>query len=452
MTTRIIIVAALSVASAVAQSDIQAPPDQEQPDEQQYQGPSILSRDKSMVAERGGKLLDFRYYGQVDGVYDSGLVPVSVDPTGAVPNFGSFGEEIGFGVIGSRARRKDKISLEYHGSYRNYSKVPYFNGTDQYLDLAYSRYLSRHLLLDLKEIAGTTTLANGYFTYAPLTNTDLVAAPTNELFDNPTRYLQSRVDLTWIKSARLSFGFGGEGFLVRRRSLALAGLNGYQTHANAAYRLTRRQTLSANYSYSKYDYTTFFGNSNVQSVSLGYSLGLTRKWDFASQLGGFAVHTAGVETVNLDPAIAAIVGVTQANVTFSRTNYGPAADARLIRRFNHSSVHFGYSLGVVPGNGIYLTSRQSVGTAGFSYVSARRLTAALDFSYGTLSSIGQTLGQYSNVQSGGGLTYRLMRDTHLTARYDYRHYTTQNTLYQKDSNRVTLGIAYSPGDRPLAIW
>src|SRR5579863_5620993 len=146
MTTRILIVAALAAASAVAQQEVPSAPGQEQPDEQQYQGPSILSRDKSMVAERGGKLLDFRYYGEVDGVYDSGLLPISVSPTGAVPNFGSFGEEIGFGVIGSRTRRKDKISLEYHGSYRHYSNISYLDGTDQYLDLAYSRYLSRHII------------------------------------------------------------------------------------------------------------------------------------------------------------------------------------------------------------------------------------------------------------------------------------------------------------------
>jgi len=452
MNTRILTLAALSALLASGQLPDSTQQEEQEQVGQQYDGPSILSRDKSMVAERGGKLLDFRYYGQISGVYDSALVPVSVDPAGGVPSVGGYGEEISFGAIGSRTRRKDKISLEYHGSYRHYANARFFDGTDQFLDLAYARRLSRHVLLDLKEIAGTTTLANGYFNYAPLTNTDLLAVPTNELFDNPTRYLQSRADLTWLKSARLSFGFGGEGFLVRRRSVSLAGLNGYQAHANVAYRVSRRQTFSANYAYTRFDFQGFFGNSNLQFAGLGYSLGVSRRWDFASQLGGYAVHTNGVETVILDPAIVAIVGVPQVNVKFSRTNYGPMVDARLIRRFNQSSLHFGYSLGVVPGNGVYLTSRRNVGTAGYSYVGARRLTAAIDASYGTLSALGQTLGQYSNLQGGGGLTYRLMRDTHLTARYDYRHYTTQNTLYQKDSNRVTLGIAYSPGDRPLAIW
>jgi hypothetical protein len=46
----------------------------------------------------------------------------------------------------------------------------------------------------------------------------------------------------------------------------------------------------------------------------------------------------------------------------------------------------------------------------------------------------------------------LGRETHIEMRYDYRHYTTQNNFYQKDSNRVSLGLAFSPGETPLAIW
>ena len=45
--------------------------DDQQDTDQTYQGPSILSRDKSLIGERGGKLIDFRYYADVTGVYDS---------------------------------------------------------------------------------------------------------------------------------------------------------------------------------------------------------------------------------------------------------------------------------------------------------------------------------------------------------------------------------------------
>src|ERR1700738_455856 len=69
----------------------------------EYQGPTILSRDKSLIGERGGKLLDFRFYGEIMGAYDSGLTAVSTDATGNLVRVGSnYGVEGGFGVFGSR--------------------------------------------------------------------------------------------------------------------------------------------------------------------------------------------------------------------------------------------------------------------------------------------------------------------------------------------------------------
>jgi hypothetical protein len=432
----------------------QNPSDQtDQDPDQTYQGPSILSRDKSLIGERGGKLLDFRYYAEVTGVFDSGLVPLITNAQGNLVNVGgAYGVETGFGVIGTRRWKRDKLSLEYKGAYRQYSIANVTQGLDQFLNLAYSRRVTERLTLDLKEIAGTSSLANGSFSYLPLTNTDLFALPANELFDIRTNFAQSRVDATWQQTARLSFGFGGEGFVVRRSSLLLAGLNGYDARANAAYRLTSRETLTGDYNYAYYDFQRAFGNARLQSVSLGYSIGLSRRYDFSLRAGGIRIDSLGITQVAIDPAIAAIVGENYANVTSARTNYAPLAEARALRRFDRSSLMVAYAMGVSPGNGVYLTSRQTSATAGYSYTGYRRWTFALNSGYSELSSIGQTLGKYTNVQGGTGVTYKVGRETHIQFRYDYRHYTTQNTIYQKDSNRVSLGLAFSPGETPLAIW
>ncbi|HYK19001.1 MAG TPA: hypothetical protein VEV37_13310 [Bryobacteraceae bacterium] len=66
--------------------------------------------------------------------------------------------------------------------------------------------------------------------------------------------------------------------------------------------------------------------------------------------------------------------------------------------------------------------------------------------------MGHSLPPYTSVQAGGGITYRIASGFHLQLRYDYRHYGTQYLLYKIDSNRVSVGMAYSPGDAPLAIW
>src|SRR5436190_11990934 len=102
---------------------------------QEYEGPTILSRDKSLLGERGGKLIDFRFYGEITGIYDSGLTPVATDKAGALINpGGNYGIEAGFGAVGSRTWRRDQVSVEYRGTYRHYTSNSYFDGIDQFLN------------------------------------------------------------------------------------------------------------------------------------------------------------------------------------------------------------------------------------------------------------------------------------------------------------------------------
>jgi hypothetical protein len=426
--------------------------DPQDPD-QTYQAPSTLSRDKSLIGEHGGELLDLRYYFEVSGVYDSGLATLTTNSQGNAINVGAaYGVETGFGVIASRKWKRDKLSLEYKGAYRQYSVTNAAQGLDQFLNLAYSRQLSPRLTLDLKDTAGTVSLANGAFSYLPLSNTDLFAIPANELFDIRTNFVQSRVDLTWQQTARLSFGVGGEGFVVRRSSLALAGLDGYDARANVAYRLTTRQTLSGDYDYIYYDFQRAFGDSKLQSVALGYSAALSRKWDLSLRAGAIRIDSLGITQVSIDPAIAEIVGQSFADVTYAREVYAPLEEARLMRHFDRSSLTLDYSVGATPGNGVYLTSRQTAATAQYSYTGYQRWTFALNSGYSELSAVGQTLGKYTNLQGGTAVTYKVGSETNIQFRYDYRHYTTQNTIYEKDSSRLSLGLAFSPGERPLAIW
>jgi hypothetical protein len=420
---------------------------------QEYEGPTILSRDKSLIGERGGKLIDFRFYGQITGIYDSGLTPVATDKSGSLVNVGAnYGVEAGFGVLGSRVWRRDQLSVEYRGSYRHYTTNAFFDGIDQFLNLRYGHVLTRRINLDLKETAGTTSLANGGFTYLPLTNTDLFAVPANELFDNRTNFLQSRVDLSWQKTARLSFAFGGEGFVVRRRSFALAGLDGFGGHGDISYRLTRRQTVSLTYTFAHYDFQRTFGDTDLHTAALGWSIGIGRKWDLGLQTGATVGHTRGLTQVSVDPAIAAIVGRNIAIIQFDRQITIPYLSSRLTRRFERSSLNFNAESGANPGNGVYLTSRQTIAGMGYSYTGLKRWTFGSQANYSELSTLGQSLGKYTNYQGGVGATYKIVNSTHLEFRYDYRRYTTQNTLFKKDSSRVSIGLAFSPGEKPLPIW
>ena len=90
---------------AVAQS--------EQGEPVRYEGPSILSRDRSVIGERSGKLLDYRFYADVTGAYDTGLIPVSTSSSGQLNQSGGVESvTVGAGLTGTKIWRHDHLCLE----------------------------------------------------------------------------------------------------------------------------------------------------------------------------------------------------------------------------------------------------------------------------------------------------------------------------------------------------
>ena len=415
-------------------------------------GPSVFGQAKSVLAQRDGKLIDLRFYGEITGVYDSALVPATSPANGQPAAVPDYGLESGAGIIASRRWRHARLSLEYKEKFRQYARDVTFNGSDQFLDLVYEQLLRRHLMLRVKQIAGTSTVANGEFSYLALANTDAFAVPANELFDSRTYYAESRVDALWQTNSRLTFELGGDGFVVRRQYSGLAGLNGYSTRAGVAYRLTQRQTIGATFQHTSFDFQRVFGDARLQTATVAYAVALSKTTDFRLQLGGTRVSSSGLTQVTLDPSVAAVLGQSTAIVTFSGLQYAPIADVRLVRRFAHSSLSFALTRDISPGNGVYLTSRRTAGSAGYSFAGARRWTGALNAGYSRLSSLASNLPPYTNFQAGAGITYRLAGEAYAELRYDYRHYSTQDLSLKMDSNRVSLGVAFSPGAAPLAIW
>jgi hypothetical protein len=421
-----------------------------------YEGPSVLGRDNSSRSQTKRAMNTFGLYAEITGVYDSGLVPVSAEPGQQAASAASYGEEAAFGANVSHRWRRGELNVEYRGAYWQYTNAPAFDSLDQFLQLTYSEALLRHVTLDVKTTLGSTTLASGVFSYFPVETLDRLGLPTDELFNNRTNYIQSRVDLTWRLTQRLSLGFGGDGFVVRRESLLLAGLNGYSARASVAYRLTPLQTIAATYDNTYFDFQNAYGDSRLETAALGYSIALTREWDLSTLAGGVRVDTLGLTEIPVDPSIAALTGQSFAIVTFRGVHYLPVAEARLIRRFRSSSLTLDYASSVTPGNGYYLTSRQTSGAAAYSFIANRSLEARAHAGYNQLSALGQALGKYSNVQGGIQVLYRLTGDAYIDVRYDYRryaaHYATGDAILENDSNRVSLGVAFRLGDSAPVAW
>lgn len=403
-------------------------------------------------AARKRALNTFGLYGEITGVYDSGLVlpPAAQGPRTAA--IASYGAESIFGANAAHRWRRGEFSIEYRGAYRRYTDSPAFDGLDQYLQLTFREALLRHLDLDLKSTLGTTTTTNGTFSYFPVSALDRIGLPTDELFNSRTNYLQSRADLTWKATGRLSFGLGGDGFVVRRESPLLAGLNGYNARASAAYRLTRHQTLSATYSNTYFDFQDAFGNARLETAALGYSVALTREWDLSVLAGGARVDMLGLTEVPLPASITALTGETFAVVTFHGVDYLPVAEVRLIRRLKAGLLTFDYARSVTPGNGYYLTSRQTSSAVTYSYLAGRSIEARFHAGYNELSPLGQALNKYSNLQGGIQVLYKLTNDAFLDLRYDYRHYNTGDLLLKSDASRISVGVMFQIGDASFIAW
>ena len=428
-------------------------------EEGEYQGPQILSRSSAEIGERGGAPIAFRPYADISYVYDNGLLADSVNPQGQLVSAGAQqGISAGFGILGSRRWRFDQLSLEYHGNYTNYTPLSYFNGTSQYLGLNYTHVFSPRWAVTLRENGGITPYSYGELANVPQATPTLNSGvPTNELFDNRTMFSQTGVNFAYQRTRRLSFQFGGDGFLVRRRSAALAGLNGGTGHVDAAYRVTKKQTVSLSFVYAYYDYQKAFGNANTQTLNLGYSATLGRHWNLSLQAGMARANNLGLILVPLDPAIAAIVGPGYTTVVFHPTKYFPTGAATLARSFEHASLTFLYSRTTTPGNGVYLLSKAQNANVTYSYVARKRLTFSFFGGYSNLDSVAQQISAYGSLNAGAGATYKLSRAVFGTFRYDYRHYTAGGLpgvtgQFQKDENRLSLGLAFSPGEKPLPIW
>jgi hypothetical protein len=216
--------------------------------------------------------------------------------------------------------------------------------------------------------------------------------------------------------------------------------------------MSRATTLGAEYSHQHFAYPGAFGQTDINSYTAIYSTQIGRPWTFSLQGGVYQAEVRGVEEVALSPAIAALLGINNVSQTFYREYTFPTGAARLTRQFKSSALFLSYAQSVTPGNGVYLTSRTSSGTATYNYTGIRKTSLSVSGGEYQLSSLGQGLQAYQQFSGGAGMSYAVYKALHLTARYDARHQEIDVAGYRRTGYRATIGIAFSPGTVPLALW
>jgi hypothetical protein len=420
-----------------------------------YLGPAVLSSGATGVGNRSGQQVDLRLYAGVNAVYDSSIAPVALDSKGNLVNIGGlYGAEFNLGAYGTHSWKTALLGVDYKGVFREYNNASSYSGIDQYLTLGYTWQESRHLIWKAQLMGGVLDDALGSIGFSPDVSTapPTIVSPSTLLFDTRSYYVQGGLDLTVQQTARTSFTIGGQGFEVWRQSAALVGMEGYSAHGSVEHKVTRNTSVGFTYQRQHFNYPKVFGQGNIDTGELFIGSNLGRLWSFTLRAGVFHSEVSGLQTVALDPVIAVLLGQASTVQAFYRENIFPSGQASLSRRFKSASMNFSYGQSVLPGNGVYLTSKTNGANASYSYTGIRKVNLSLSGGYNSLVSLGQQIQPYKTYDIGGGLTYTLPYSLHFVARYDYRDQVIEDLVYKHTGYRASVGLTFSPGKVPLSLW
>jgi hypothetical protein len=417
-------------------------------------GPALLTRGQAPTAMISPQI-DLRPFAEVTGLYDTGLSGVTLNNQGQLANFAAGGVEVDGGISGTHSWEHTTIGLDYRGALRQYTQQTYYDGTDQSLMLGVTHHISKHVSLALRESAGMfsrESSLSGLPQTVPF-DPSYSYIPATDFFDNRTIYGSTQADLTIQKSARLSFDFGGDGFATRLRSTALYGTTGGAARGDVQYRVTRRTTLGAAYNFTHFDFTGVFSGTDIHSVVGSYAARLTEHVEFTAYAGMQRAETKFIQSVPVDPVVAALIGATEGAVVIHGINWTPTANGRLSRTYQNGVLYVAGGHTVTPGNGLFLTSKMTTVMAGYAYTGLRRWSFNSEASAGLGKSIGNVTGDYNTYAGTLTVSRHISGSFSAVGSFSARHYDSPDFAnYRRTVYTTRIGIGFSPGDVPLRVW
>ena len=413
------------------------------------EGVSGASRGRSQIGTRGEVSVgnSFHYQLGLNGIFDNQLQPVAADNKGnlvRVRNF--YGEELTGGIYGTRIGRRYRLGLDYRLGVRHYTHSSYYSGSDHNLGLSYRARPSRFWTLNMAQRFTTTT--NGLGFVAQGSNNDLgsALAPVAQFFSTRLNYLQSTGSATWIASSRTQVSFGADYIRQEYGSTVLFGSKGYLLNSKVERRLSKRFSVGGSYTKGRF---TFGEQVESQSHTIQANLesSFARFWTFNLNAGATASDVTNKFTFRLDPVLAAILGQSTVTQSFNQRNIFPSGSVELTRRFEHSSFGANYSRSFGANNGVLGASRVEGASIAYSRNISGNINLGAAGTYWNYSGLGQITGKTNAKSANAQLSYRFTSALHLTMSYDYRIQKAGSLDYS--GNRVAVGIAFSPSDRPL---
>ncbi len=418
-----------------------------------YQGPGISSRGAGDVGTRSGEQVSLRYYGGLSGTVDTNLQPFALDAQGNLIRIHNlYGVQVNGGVYGVHHWKRAQLGLDYAGNYHRYVNSDTFQGSDQRLTLGYTLELSRRWMLDLRESVATLSTATSAMALLVPNDPNSAFTPASLLFDARTFFLQSSAYATYLKSARTSFTIGGSGYLQDQKAQGLSNSGQYTFTGSVQHRISKATTLGANYSYSHFEFPKFHNSSDSNIYQGTFATAMGQFWTFSLEGGVTITEVTSQVNFALDPVLAALFGQPTVTLNNYTRSMFPSGSASLKRKFSRASIAFNYSRGVSSGNGVSNTGRLDSGGVSLSYTGVRKVNMGLNGGYYSLASIGQNTGKYATYSASAGFTYAFGRGISLSARYGANQQQVDLVNYRRTSTSATLGLMFSPGALPLALW
>ena len=395
-----------------------------------------------------------RPFASISAAYDTNTGSAVLNSAGAYETRPSYGVEGSFGIYGTKSLKRDSVGVNFRGDYVNYTTSGSLNGSNVALSLAATHQFDKSWYVQADIAAGTTNRTYGALqTYIPF-DSNFQGVPTNEVINSRTNYGELAAHVTYLKSRRLNARFGGSTILTRRANRGLAELNGFTGDAGVSYLFNRSTTISAGYQFNHYQFLGTFGASDIHGASFSLNRRINRDWSLRVGGQGYRMESLGSVRVQLDPLIALLLGRTTGTEAFYRVNYIPGFNAAVDYKYKQTFVTVSGNQGISPGNGIYLTSRQTTTGVQVSHTAERVWNFGVNVNYTKYGSLTRSLQQYKSILIGGGVTRQLnYLHAHAFLRADHRHFDQGDlTALNRDGYRISVGLGFSPGAIPLSLW
>ncbi len=383
----------------------------------------------------------FNFFAFANGVLDSNGAYLQNANQGA-----SFGGVLGGGASGFHQFATGSLSVYYNGDYRRYNNNTYGDGTDQNLSVFYQK-LGKRWSFSVGEVAGEFFMGGSNYSTASNSVNPSLIVQTNP-FSTKTRFAGTNLSASYQQSLRLSFQITGSYFLNRYNGPIAIGSNNIIGAFSTIYRVTRRTSISGNFSHSAYNYQNRGGNSTVDSVFLTLGHDFASHWSVSASGGITRASSSGTFTIPI------IISPTSSPLLltghYNTTNFMPYYQGTVTRVLRHASIIASGGETVGPGNGYYLASRVLNINGIFNY-SLRRANLSASGYLSRLSSASNGIAG-SEITSGIGAAYayNLIRHLGLNARYDYIKYSVTGNLNVPSDNRISFGVYFTSKDVPLS--